>query len=175
VPSGTVWCGVPPIGHSAWSYQGQEVPFAEGPSGVEWAAALAEGTARDDTDWYRLAARNQASMAAAEIAVEKIQGPLLLLSAKDDRLWPCSEFAEGVVRRCREKNFPHAVQHVDYPGAGHDLRWPHAPATVTRYVHSVTQEVVDMGGTPQATARARVDSWQRTLAFFRQHLPPGAP
>ena len=174
VPSGVVWCGVPQIGHSAWSLQGKEVAFASGPSAAEWEAALAEGRARDDLDWYRLALADESAIGAAEIAVEKIQGPLLLLSGEDDRLWPSTQLAERVVRRCREKNFAHASIHVAYPGAGHDLRWPHAVATVTRFTHPVTGEMLDLGGTPQATARARLDAWQRTLAFLKEHLRLGS-
>lgn len=171
VPSGVVWCGVPQIGHSAWSLHGKEVAFADGLSAAEWQVALAEGRVHEELDWYRLAFQDEAAIQAAEIAVEKIQGPLLLLSGEDDRLWPSTELADRVVRRCREKNFAHAVLHVAYPGAGHGLRWPHAPATVTRVRHPATGEMLDFGGSPPATARARVDAWQRTLAFLREHLP----
>jgi dienelactone hydrolase len=36
--------------------------------------------------------------------------------------------------------------------------------------HPVSGEEMDMGGTPEGTARARQDSWPRMLAFLRSAL-----
>ena len=39
-----------------------------------------------------------------------------------------------------------------------------------KFKHPVSGEDVDMGGKPEATARARQDSWLRMLAFLRNAI-----
>jgi dienelactone hydrolase len=54
----------------------------------------------------------------AAIPVEKINGPILLLSAVDDEAWPSHYMAGEVVRRLKEKQFKHYYQHFYFTG-GH--------------------------------------------------------
>src|SRR5690606_16515467 len=59
---------------------------------------------------------NEQAVKRAAIAVENINGPILLLSATQDEFWPSMEMSEAIVERLRDKAFPFAVEHVAVGG-----------------------------------------------------------
>lgn len=107
----------------------------------------------------------------AAIPVERTNGPVLLLSGEDDRIWdsaPRSQIAAGRLRRAKR---PYADEHVRYPGAGHLLRPPALPTTVNRApIPGVSRDAVPWGGEPRAQAAADADAWRRTLALLDGRL-----
>lgn len=56
--------------------------------------------------------------AETEIAVERINGPILLIAGADDEVWPSSAMAERIVARLSRAGFAHEVENVVYSG-GH--------------------------------------------------------
>ena len=54
----------------------------------------------------------------AEIHVENINGPILLLSGEDDDQWPASAMSEQIVHRLQRNNFQHYYAHIKLDG-GH--------------------------------------------------------
>jgi hypothetical protein len=68
----------------------------------------------------------------ATIAVEKINGPIMMISGKDDKLWPASDLAEFAVQRLKVKCFKNAVHHLAYAGAGQGAGKPIGWITVWR-------------------------------------------
>lgn len=175
VPSGVAWDAYPSSGHSAWTLAGKELAHAA-PDEAQWDAAVAEGQADPKGHgWYRFALQESAVRERASIPVEQIQGPVLLISGVDDGLWPSTELADLAVQRARREKFAHRMEHLAYSEAGHGIGWPGGPTTVTRFVHPVSGEELDSGGTPAGNARARRDSWKRALDFLAEALPgPGA-
>lgn len=174
VPSGIVGPAFPSSGHGAWTLAGQEIPFASTLSYEEWDEALASGLAREGSfDWILLPLQNAEYAAKATIPVERIQGPVLMVSGQDDGMWPSGELTGFAVRRFEKMGFAHRVEHLSYPGAGHSIIWPNAPTTMLKSKHSVSGEDVDMGGTPEGTAHARQDAWPRVLAFLKNALGGG--
>lgn len=141
VPSGVRWGSYPPTGHSAWTRHGEELSFAE---------------TKDDE--------------AAQIAVENINGPVLLISGKKDGLWPSAELAEIAVRRLKANNFSHTVQHLSYDDAGHALAWPNGPTSQLNFIHPTSGDELSFGGTPEGRARAQSDSWPKMLSFLKSAL-----
>lgn len=99
---------------------------------------------------------------AATIPVERISGPVLLLSTADDGGYGPGYHRIAADRLARHGR-PH--EHVVYPGAGHLVAAPpYGPTTVsTGPGPAVT---FDHGGTPAATAAARADTHRRVLAFL---------
>lgn len=171
VPSGILWPAYPPSGHGAWTLHGEEIPYASTLTHEEWDQALADGRACPGSfDWYFLPLQDEAYARRVEIPVERINGPVLMISGRHDKLWPSTRLAEFAVRRLQRSNFPHAFEHLCYDNAGHSIAWPHGPATMLRSVHPVSGDEMDMGGTPEGTARARSDSWPRMLAFLHDAL-----
>jgi len=55
------------------------------------------------------------------IKVENINGPVLLLSAKEDAQWPSAEMGEMICDRLMEKKFPFSFHHEVFYPASHIL------------------------------------------------------
>lgn len=146
-PSSVVFQGIPRVfwpPRSSWSDKGKPLPF------VPYDAS--QGV--DPTNLrplYELSLSHAGLVAKASIPVEKINGPILLLSGKDDGMWPASEMADAIVARLKQNKFPHAFDHIAYDNAGHTLN-----------------EFFMIGGTKEGNRKARVDAWQRMLAFLSQ-------
>lgn len=105
------------------------------------------------------------------IRVEQTRGAILLMSAEDDQLWPCSQFSEIAERRLKAANFPHAVTHLRYADAGHFACLPpHLPAATATARHPVVPMLFAFGGTPRGNAAASADLWPRIIEFLREHL-----
>jgi fermentation-respiration switch protein FrsA (DUF1100 family) len=112
------------------------------------------------------------TVAAAEIPVERINGPVLLISGTDDAVWPATVLSEYAVRRLRAHRHPHQVEHLVYEGAGHIIG-PPVPGlnfNVTHAVHPIVGLDFSFGGTPEKNTAASLDSWPRIVTFLRQHF-----
>lgn len=114
--------------------------------------------------------------ARPEIQVENIKGPILLISGKDDGVWPSAEMAGKVMARLRSKHFEYAYESLVYDKAGHAITRPYASTMeLDSRRHPLTGRIVSLGGTPAGTAKAREDSWRKILAFVDQHLRDARP
>lgn len=171
VPSGILWPAYPESGYGAWTLNGHEIPYAQTLSYEQWDKALAAGEARRDSfDWYFIPLRDASYADRAAIRVERINGPVLMITGIDDKLWPSTELTEFAVERFKRQGFRHRVEHLAYASAGHSIAWPNGPTTMLKSRHPVSGEEMDMGGTPEGTARARQDSWPKMLAFLGSAL-----
>lgn len=179
-PSSTVWAAggrdkttgelIP-----TWTWRGAPVPFAPLPlRGFMLRSAVPVVLLRRPVvfrNLFRKALRNREEVVRAAIPVEKIQGPVLLVSGGDDRVWPAAEMSEEIVARLKQRVFAHAVEHLHYPHAGHNLRYPHLPTTSrqSRNRH-LGNAKFSYGGTAVAEAEAQMDSWYRAIAFLKRYL-----
>lgn len=158
-PSHVVWQGLSQdfARRSSWSAGGTPLAF------------LPYETSRGFTSIFKLyedALPNLAQNAGAAIPVERINGPILLISGRADALWPSTAMAEAMVTRLRARNFRHRVNHVSYPDAGHMA--PAPPA-----IGPTRAELLPMlGGTVDGNDRARALAWPVTICFFRDALAP---
>jgi uncharacterized protein len=102
----------------------------------------------------------------AAIPVERINGPILLISGTDDAIWPSSTMCEQAVERLRQRQFAFPFQHLTYDGAGHLLAGPSrlAPA------RSLQAQGMNLGGTESSNAAARDNAWREVRDFFETHL-----
>jgi dienelactone hydrolase len=175
VPSGVAWSGIgrdPSTGvRPAWTRHGQPVPFVP-PAPPERFAESARfiGGALHLVDVFRASMRVRAMAERAEIAVERINGPLLMVSGEDDALWPSSELAEIAMARLKRSGFTHRHEHLRFKGAGHAIRVPYQPTTLNDVVHPLTRQMLALGGNPRDNAAASVKAWQRALALFDEAL-----
>jgi predicted esterase len=60
----------------------------------------------------------------ASIAVERINGPILLLSATRDEFWPSTEMSEAIIRRLQQNAFSYPHEHVTVQ-SGHEAPQRH--------------------------------------------------
>ncbi|WP_161956848.1 acyl-CoA thioester hydrolase/BAAT C-terminal domain-containing protein [Sphingosinithalassobacter portus] len=161
VPSSVVWPGI-----NRANYMDIKSGFSEGGKPLPY---LPYDTSRAFTgihDLYQRSLANRDAHPDAIIPVERINGPVLLISAQDDALWPSTLMSEQVMARLDAHGFTPMHRHIAYPDAGHGIVSPE-PVTGDESAYS------QMGGTPAGNAAARADMWPQVVAFFREAL--GAP
>jgi dienelactone hydrolase len=166
VPSSVTWFGQGDDSDSAsWTLNGQALPHMRS----QFTAADLSLSGRDR---FLKRMKDDEAVRRAEIAVERIGGPLLLFSGKDDQVWPSDMFAARVAERLKAHRFAHPVEHYTYENAGHMMARPYVPTSDVREVrnHPVTKRPNMFGGTPEGQARANEDSWQKLLAFLDRYL-----
>lgn len=161
VPSSVVWQGIsarfgaPPT--STWSLGGAPAPYLPHDSTVRF------DFARYMESIYALHA-GALPMAEAHpdaiIPVERINGPVLLISGRDDAMWPSSAMSDMVVARLQAKGFSHPVEHLAYADAGHAVSSPPALPNTSGYPDEAA------GGTAAGNAAGRADMWRRLILFF---------
>jgi dienelactone hydrolase len=114
----------------------------------------------------------------AEIQVERIHGPILLVSGKDDGVWPSAESAAKIGARLQQHRFAFPYESLVYDHAGHGITRPYTPTTLNSRRNPQSGRLVSRGGTPSGTAKAREDSWPKMIAFVERALAaethPGA-
>lgn len=143
---------------SSWSFRGEPLPF------VTWTEAQCQESRERLDAGRRIDQIHKAAWRAcewledAEIPVEKINGPILLLSADDDHWWPAAEHCERMVERLKANQFAHPVVHLRYADTGHSIRFPYIPTTRTQL----------NGGTPKNNVHASEHSWQEVLGFLER-------
>jgi hypothetical protein len=159
----------------SWTWQALPVPFAPMPlRGFMWRSAIPVAVLRRPVmfrNLFRAGLRNREAIECASIPVERMRGPVLLISGGDDHLWPAAEMSEAIVARVKKNNFAHSVEHLHYPRAGHMLRYPYLPTTSRESGNAYLRGAkFSFGGTPEADAEAQTDTWRRTIAFFKSSL-----
>jgi dienelactone hydrolase len=106
---------------------------------------------------------------AATIPVERIHRPVLLISAGDDRSWPCETLSDIALHRLAAHWHPFEYRHLRYPAAGHGICVPPFRPTTDTVVPG-PGVMLDLGGTPQDTAAAQQAAWAEILDFLKTHL-----
>lgn len=124
---------------------------------------------RRNADAMRTALSDPVAMPRARIPVERIAGPVLLLSGGDDGAWPSDLYSLIVQSSLLAAGHPHEVTWKNWPEAGHSILFPHTPATRIAHRHPVSGIATTMGGTPTANAEANAGAWEAALAFVRRH------
>jgi pimeloyl-ACP methyl ester carboxylesterase len=120
-----------------------------------------EQTFATSFDAYTRSLADDGAVATAAIRVERINGPVLLLSGTDDRVWPATAMAERIVERLRGHQFRFPATHRRFDGAGHAVVT--APATSGGASSR-------LGGTPDANAQARIESSRLAVEFLERAL-----
>jgi dienelactone hydrolase len=178
VPSGVGHAGIATAGteatnapRPAWTHRGRPIPFLtrEGggrpntissPSGEPFALTPIFLRMLEDRD----------AVEAAMIPVERINGPVLLVSGQDDAMWPSPVLADLAMKRLALHGHRYPYKHLSYPDAGHLVGPPGLPGTFTSSVHVLTRSLMAFGGKPKGNAAACAESWAHVLAFLRESL-----
>lgn len=176
-PSVLTWSGFDPTsdGHvHAWTRKG--VPFpVPAPSDETVMEQALQRSPIALVDVFSSSLRDEARATRALIEVERIRGPVMLVSGDDDGMWPASRMAEMAIRRLGEMGHPFSDCHLRYAGAGHAVsQLPGAPASPTAVRHPVDGNLYELGGFRAANAHAAADAWARVVPFLHAHLVANA-
>lgn len=160
VGSNTVWSAKSYF-RSPWTLEGKDIPFARGSFrqalGYLWRG---RGVGQDQLSYFDSALSRPDR--SAEIEVERISAPILLLSGQTDLQWPSAEMSERLLSRSAQHGSPHYIRHVRYDNAGHEfLALPFTPQP--DFAHVMTWAT---GGTPQGNALAAIEAWGEIFSFL---------
>jgi dienelactone hydrolase len=174
VPSGVVWGGLTKDDDTdcdAWTREGRPIHPLTG-EGIPLEALPRRDGAIALTPSFEavLAAAPQDQLTAAEIPVERCGGPVLMLSAEDDAMWPSVAMSEIAAARAERHGIRHSVRHLRYPDAGHTCTVPAGFPVPLAAVHPVTGGRYAYGGTTVGNAHASASSWHETIEFLRTSL-----
>jgi hypothetical protein len=161
----------PGVRKGCWTYRGVDIPYIErkaNPGKVD-EVHFKEPIAATPifNGYYDFSSARSVDDGA--IPVEKTNGAILMISGKDDRMWPSSMMSELVMKRLKTEGFSYTYRHLSYSGAGHYLMFPYLPSTVDTLVHPVDNLLYYVGGGGVDHYKAEVDSWKQVLEFLRRH------
>ena len=145
VPSSVVFQGIG-TDSSSWSHKGAPIPF------VLCVPATQRIANNAYVDVYRQSLLQHEAVERATIPVEQINGPVLLLSAKQDTMWPSTQMCESVMARLKDYGFKFSYEHHAYEEAGHLL----------------TEGYSWGGGTDSGNQRARLDFQEKIFTYLGQ-------
>jgi len=96
---------------SSWMYNNQEVVYVPAPFKTIWPALKA-----DLLSAFSIMLEDTVAVAEAEIKAEKINGPILILSADQDEQWPATKMSQQLMERLERKNFVYSIEHIVVKG-----------------------------------------------------------
>ena len=173
VPSGVAFMGIgrSPLAqrHSSWTIGGKPVPFVPSRYSRRTIRMFASLRPIRLRVFYEEAMANASAMDAADFHLERIRGPVLLLSGRDDQLWPSAELAQRAVEHLNRAGHAWPVEHIAYPNCGHAVSLPYTPA-VTEVPRAFAGRTLVLGGTRAGAAAAAVDGSRRVIEFLHRHL-----
>lgn len=147
----------------SWKYQGDDIPY------VPMDKLLGNNSNKIETLEYwkdGLAKANDVSQAT--IKVENINGPILLFSGKDDKVWPASLMADMIEQRIKESNFQHAFLNIKYEEAGHLISsHPEINSEIRTGIINIKGKNYEYenGGTTEGDKKAKQDAKIQLIEF----------
>ena len=161
-PSSIVWQGLNennrPSKYSSWAYKGKEIPYLK----INSLAAFKYITKKilkqsaEISDIYR-SSLSSPKASECSIAVEKINGPILLMSGGNDEVWISKTFCENIIERLEACEFKNNKEHYCYKNSGHFITLPYQGLRNEKY-------------NVEAMANANKDSWNRTINFLNKNF-----
>lgn len=174
-PSAVVWQGTPSDQwsyhwnpRSSWTLGGVPLPFVRFaepyPSEIPRITGFFGKAQATGSIFYERALTDKAAVAAASIAVEKINGPVMVISGTEDQLWPSTRLSKMVIQRLEAHGHPFPHEHLRYAGAGHMILMPNSKP------EGPQMQRFEVGGSKDANEFANQDSWPKVLGFLRKSL-----
>ena len=150
--------GIQQLECSAFSWRGEELPWARLKASR---FAILRDSLRERSVCMRSCYEDAVLHAPeeAQIKVENIGGPVLLIYPERDGMWPSELSAEKIRARLKEKNFAYPCKCVSYKYASHMLIPLKSRSTVMFRVERKY---------PEECWESDMDAFEKTLAFWKE-------
>lgn len=168
VPSCVTFGGIPNEQVSCWTLNGKPFPVAPTPSKEDVYKQLETRDTVNLVEIFLDKMQDKEAFENAFIKVENIQCPVLLISGKEDKMWPSWIYCKLIMQRLNQLNSPIFRQHLCYEKAGHMITNPFDPIMTEPFKHPVTGLSYELGGDPEGHMEACKDSWKQILQFLNQ-------
>lgn len=99
---------------SSWKYKGVDIPYVPMDK-----IKGNESKKIDLLEYWNNGLTKTEFITQAAIKVENINGPILLFSGNDDKVWPSSIMADMIQKRLEDYSFMYSFQNIKYDNAGH--------------------------------------------------------
>ena len=99
---------------ASWTYRGKDIPYVP----MDKISGSNSDTI-NTLEYWNTGLNKEEFVKDAAIEVEKIKGPVLLFSGKDDQVWPSSRMADLLEERIDANQFEYQFQNIQYDNAGH--------------------------------------------------------
>lgn len=148
----------------SWKYQGADIPYVP-------MDKLSGGNSKkiETLEYWKNGLAKTNYVTQATIRVEKINGPILLFSGKDDRVWPSSIMANMIEQHIKEKYFDHSFQNIQYENAGHLISSnPDGKSAFRTGIMNINGKdyEFDFGGTSEGNKLAKQDAKRRLFDYL---------
>ncbi|MFC3192660.1 acyl-CoA thioester hydrolase/BAAT C-terminal domain-containing protein [Marinicella sediminis] len=97
--------------HSSWMYLGEEVQFVKATPDI-----VVPRMTGDIHQVFTVLLEDVGDDHPALIAVERINGPVILISAQEDEVWPSTRMSDLVMERLKKHRFGHDYEHWSLSG-----------------------------------------------------------
>ncbi len=104
---------------SSWTYKGNEVTYVPAPL-----KTISPALKGDHYTAFNMMLEDESAVKSAEIQVENINGPILIISGKNDEQWPATSMSNKIIERLKKMNFKYYSEHVILNG-GHTAPLEH--------------------------------------------------
>jgi hypothetical protein len=160
-----------PTGNSGWTYK--SLPISYTPYATANDSLLAQMFPKGFEKPPVLKPFYEATMALPSggsglYAVDRVLGPILILSGKDDHLWPSSNMAENIVSGAKASGFRFNLESYSYANAGHLV------IGGVDFLSADSYNRVWLGGNVEGSKAAETDAWEKIAVFLNrifQSLP----
>lgn len=159
---------------ASWRLDGQALPYCDVDVHVDGPQAIHSPAGVTVAPHYMRDLTSAAADARCGIPVERMNGRVLLISGREDAMWPSWYGADRVMDRLRAAGMADRGEHLALENVGHFLLAPGHPTTMcaTAY-HPLARASVACGGQPRATADAGRLIFKRLRQFYGELF--GAP
>jgi len=167
VPSCVTNSGLPNIQKPAWTLNNKPFPIAPTPEEKDELKQLETHSFVNLAEIFlEQLHSHKKEFSIAMIKVENIQCSLLLISGKDDKMWPSPFYCDIIMQHLDECNSPIFRKHLSYENAGHLILPALAPIRIEAQQDPTTGRYYEIGGQPNAQAEANKNSWEQIINFF---------
>jgi uncharacterized protein len=151
---------------ASWKYQGVDIPY------VPMNKVSGNNSNKIETlEYWNNGLAKTDYVDQATIRVEKINGPILLFSGKDDMVWPSSLMADMIEQRIKESNFKYSFQNIKYEKAGHLISSnPESNSDFRTGKININGKDYEFGygGTNEGDYKAKQDAKIRLMEFMEE-------
>lgn len=150
----------------SWTFKGNDIPY------IAMTKISGNPTSQIETlSYWEKGLSDTNQIQKALIKVEQIKGPILLLSGKDDKVWPSALMADMIEQQLVQHHFAYPFQNIKYEQAGHHISSnPKANSkhiAGNLYIEGKKYKI-EYGGNEQGNNKAKRDAKKRVIDFVRK-------
>jgi len=156
---------------SSWTYAGKDLAYIRLWNRWVYATIMSSFIKNEPFEFANIYKKGLAvakNKEAARIKVENAHADLLLFTSKQCGMWNTYDGSIEIMNTLRTNNYRHKYDLIVYEDAGEPYLVPYVIPVGESSLKMAPRLVLSMGGTLEGNAHARLDSWEKTVAFFKK-------